>query len=212
MGPFWYLTNFFYFFISDGLLFHFFCLFFSLFMQWQRLQAVIAKKRLLLILLASACDVHVVAPYTPIARFAPLRCIACSTGRMSASAPEIGASLQIARVNEILLTRIEHNCPIGLAGCTDVIIYNHGFPDSSVVPTADQDLAAAVSADEGLPENAYFSSRFPRKLCEYVIKNLENIAFVAFNTRGVPGSSKSAPDKIETAPPEFENKSLTGEK
>ena len=50
--------------------------------------------------------------------------------------------LQIVKTNSLLLTRIEHNCPAGLAGCADVLIYNHGFPDSSVVPTAVQDFAA----------------------------------------------------------------------
>ena len=50
--------------------------------------------------------------------------------------------LQIVNTNGLLLTRIEHNCPAGLAGCADVLIYNHGFPDSSVVPTAAQDFAA----------------------------------------------------------------------
>lgn len=50
--------------------------------------------------------------------------------------------LQIVKTNGLLLTRIEHNCPAGLAGCADVLIYNHGFPDSSVVPTAAQDFAA----------------------------------------------------------------------
>ena len=55
----------------------------------------------------------------------------------------MAGSVSIVHTNGLLLTRIEHNCPAGLAGCADVVIYNHGFPDSSVVPTAAQDFAAA---------------------------------------------------------------------
>ena len=57
--------------------------------------------------------------------------------------------LFITLVNGLLLTRIEHNCASSsLASCKDVIIYNHGFPDSSVVPTAKTDFDAAGSTPE----------------------------------------------------------------
>ena len=116
--------------------------------------------------------------------------------------------LFITLVNGLLLTRIEHNCASSsLASCKDVIIYNHGFPDSSVVPTAKTDFDAAGST----PEHGFFSSRMPRKWCEHVLKQLDDAAFVAFNTRGVPGSSQRAPDAVETAPAEFEHKTLTGD-
>jgi len=125
--------------------------------------------------------------------------------------PAAHTNLQIVRANNLLLTRIEHNCPYGLTGCKDVVIYNHGFPDSSIVPTAAQDFAAASTVGAGWPEGSYFSSRLPRKWCEYIIKQLANTAFVAFNTRGVPGSSSSAdPETVETAPDDFEKKTLIG--
>ena len=146
----------------------------------------------------------------------------------------MAGSVQIVQTNGLLLTRIEHNCgPAGLAGCADVVIYNHGFPDSSVVPTAMQDFVAASetgdarartrarpetharstklrNAGAGAPDHLYFSSRLPRKVCEYVMKHVPNTAFVAFNTRGVPGSSAAPPGAIDIAPPEFERKTLTG--
>ena len=90
-------------------------------------------------------------------------------------------------------------------------MYNHGFPDSSVVPTGMQDFLAAEAVGDEWPEHCYFASRLPRKLCEYALKQLDNVAFVAFNTRGVPGSSAGAPQKVEIAPEEFENKTLTGD-
>lgn len=42
------------------------------------------------------------------------------------------------------------------------------------------------------------------------MKHVPNTAFVAFNTRGVPGSSAAPPGAIDIAPPEFERKTLTG--
>ena len=120
-------------------------------------------------------------------------------------------ALQILRANDLLLTRIQHNCPAGLAGCSDVVIYNHGFPDSSVVPTAVQDFAAASAGAAEAPADSYFSSRLPRKWCEYLMKQLPNTAFVAFNTRGVPGSSLTPPARVEDAPDNFMSKTLTGD-
>ena len=130
-----------------------------------------------------------------------------NTSRGVISAMLTSSHLFITLVNGLLLTRIEHNCASGLASCTDVIIYNHGFPDSSVVPTAMTDFDAAGST----PEHGFFSTRMPRKWCEHVLKQLDDAAFVAFNTRGVPGSSQRAPDAVETAPAEFEHKTLTGD-
>jgi hypothetical protein len=42
------------------------------------------------------------------------------------------------------------------------------------------------------------------------MKQVPNTAFVAFNTRGVPGSSSAPPAAVDVAPPEFERKTLTG--
>jgi hypothetical protein len=42
------------------------------------------------------------------------------------------------------------------------------------------------------------------------MKQVPNTAFVAFNTRGVPGSSSTPPATVDVAPPEFERKTLTG--
>ena len=122
--------------------------------------------------------------------------------------------LQILRANGLILTRIQHNCQeVGLLGCKDVLIYNHGFPDSSVIPTALKDYTALSESQScaSVPLDGYFSSRLPRKWCEYVMKHLRDAAFVAFNTRGVPGSSSMEPEKVETAPAEFEKKTLTGD-
>jgi len=119
--------------------------------------------------------------------------------------------LQILRVDDILLTRIEHNCEKGLSCCTDVVVYNHGFPDSSVIPCAIEDFAAACAGTSQAPPDGYFASRLPRKWCEYLMKQLPNTAFVAFNTRGVPGSSLQLPEKVEFAPENFEGKTLSGD-
>lgn len=64
-----------------------------------------------------------------------------------------------------------------------------GFPDAGVTPDA---LHQHASGSQ-LPENGYFASRFPRKLCEKVMKKMPKTAFVAFNTLGIPGSTQSPP-------------------
>mmetsp|Transcript_12300 Transcript_12300/g.24337 ORF Transcript_12300/g.24337 Transcript_12300/m.24337 type:complete len:383 (+) Transcript_12300:106-1254(+) len=119
------------------------------------------------------------------------------------------SSLEIVKVQGKLLTRIEHNSE-SLATCKRVLLYNHGFPDSSITPNA---LTHHTEAEPGdaVPENGYFSSRLPRKLCEVLLKKMPDTAFVAFNTMGIPGSTESAPERLEDPPAEFHDKTLTGD-
>ena len=149
--------------------------------------------------------------------------------------------IEIGLLNKILLTRIESNIE-DIRHCQSVIVYSHGmlnsfrfidgdllfcihtgFPDSSVVPYPDSSSR----------ECGHFSSRMPRKLCSHFLQTLNSVAFVAFNGRGIPGSSETQPRSdrllqphatpfkgtlspvcrsahpIEEAPREFFDKTLT---
>eukprot|EP00282_Hemiselmis_andersenii_P025797 CAMPEP_0171999664 /NCGR_PEP_ID=MMETSP1041-20130122/1902_1 /TAXON_ID=464988 /ORGANISM="Hemiselmis andersenii, Strain CCMP439" /LENGTH=329 /DNA_ID=CAMNT_0012653143 /DNA_START=247 /DNA_END=1233 /DNA_ORIENTATION=+ len=121
----------------------------------------------------------------------------------------MSTSLEILKVRGQLLTRIEHNSD-SLASVKRVLLYNHGFPDSSVTPNA---LNHFTQREPGAPisENGYFSSRLPRKLCEVLLKKMPDTAFVAFNTMGIPGSTENPPDRLEDPPPEFITKTLSGD-
>eukprot|EP01066_Platyproteum_vivax_P020920 Platyproteum_vivax@DN8872_c0_g1_i1.p1 len=77
---------------------------------------------------------------------------------------------------------------------TDVVIYSHGFPDSSVLEPnlviGGSILTASLSAPiqfDSLPENLYISSRVPRKLSGPIMEK-PNRAFVCFNSNGIQGS------------------------
>jgi len=100
-------------------------------------------------------------------------------------------SVEILKV-DTLLTRIEHNSD-SCASCSSVLIYNHGFPDASVTPRALEQYTAEGASS--LPEDGFWASRLPRKVCEGVLKALPNTAFVAFNTLGIPGSSSAQPER-----------------
>ena len=109
--------------------------------------------------------------------------------------------VEIGLLNKILLTRIESNIE-DKRHCQSVIVYSHGmlnsfrfidgdllfcihtgFPNSSVVPYPDSSSR----------ECGHFSSRMPRKLCSHFLQTLNSVAFVAFNGRGIPGSSETQP-------------------
>ncbi len=114
--------------------------------------------------------------------------------------------VEIGLINKILLTRIESNVD-DLRLCRNVVVYSHGmkhlqircyvradcllltgFPDSSVVP-----LPTEATVDCG-----HFSSRMPRKLCKHFLQTMNAVAFVAFNGRGIPGSSQSPVGSVQS--------------
>jgi len=74
--------------------------------------------------------------------------------------------------------------------------FDAGFPDAGVVPDALQQHAAGSPP----PDNGFFASRFPRKLCDKLMKTMPDTAFVAFNTLGIPGSTQSPPARWKTIP------------
>lgn len=119
--------------------------------------------------------------------------------------------IEICVIGNSLLTRIEHNADTP-ASVKTVVLYNHGFPDSAVTPHALAEFSAVKGTDSPLPEHGFWASRFPRKVCEHLLKKREDVAFVAFNTRGIPGSSSGDPPvRIEEAPADFKTKTLVGD-
>jgi len=116
--------------------------------------------------------------------------------------------LQITKVGGLLLTRVESNVKEG-SSCSAAFVYCHGFPDASVTPDA---LEESGRQPQLQPEHGFWASRFPRKLCEHVLAKFSDVAFLAFNSRGIPGSGDGAPHaRVEDPPPEFEAKTLTGD-
>ena len=116
--------------------------------------------------------------------------------------------LQVAKVDGILLTRVETNISPG-GTCTAALVYCHGFPDASVTPNAFEE---AKQAPDAPPEHGFWASRFPRKVCEHVLGKFSDVAFLAFNSRGIPGSSSGEPPgRVEDPPPDFEAKNLSGD-
>jgi pimeloyl-ACP methyl ester carboxylesterase len=116
--------------------------------------------------------------------------------------------LQVAKVDGILLTRVETNISPGKT-CTAALVYCHGFPDSSVTPDAFEE---AKQAPDAPPEHGFWASRFPRKVCEHVLGKFSDVAFIAFNSRGIPGSSSGVPpSRVEDPPLDFESKTLSGD-
>jgi len=69
-----------------------------------------------------------------------------------------------------------------------VFLYNHGFPDSAVVPNALR--ACGDEAGERL-----YSSALPRRWGDGLLQTTAAAAFVCFNTRGIPGSGGDFFDK-----------------
>jgi len=116
--------------------------------------------------------------------------------------------MEIVKVQDLILTRLEKNVESDQA-CQNVFLYNHGFPDASVTPDALMLFKQGVPT----PDHCFFASRFPRKLCEHLLKKFDRSVFVAFNTRGIPGSSAQEFDaeRASEAPPEFVSKTLTGD-
>ncbi|KAJ1463920.1 hypothetical protein T484DRAFT_1872159, partial [Baffinella frigidus] len=62
------------------------------------------------------------------------------------------------------------------------------------------------------PAHGYWASRFPRKVCAHVLSKFSNVAFLAFNSRGIPGSSRGDPPaRSEDPPTDFTGKTLDGD-
>ena len=73
-----------------------------------------------------------------------------------------------------------------------VFLYNHGFPDSAVVPNALRACGEPGSDEAG---ERLYSSALPRRWGDGLLQTTAAAAFVCFNTRGIPGSGGNFFDK-----------------
>ena len=91
--------------------------------------------------------------------------------------------------------RLERNTA-GSEDVRSVFLYNHGFPDSAVVPNALRACgqpATRVGSDEA--GERLYSSALPRRWGDGLLQTTAAAAFVCFNTRGIPGSGGDFFDK-----------------
>ena len=118
--------------------------------------------------------------------------------------------IEIGLLNDVLLTRIESNID-DVRACRNVVVYSHGLYrssfrflcDSGHVPAGFPDSSVVPMPSDSTKECGHFSSRFPRNLCGHLLKTLNSVAFVAFNCRGVPGSSQTPAGSVLYPYPHF---------
>ena len=102
--------------------------------------------------------------------------------------------------SEDLLLRVEFNTAAP-EDVKTVFIYNHGFPDASVVADALAVAATEMSCGQlgnDSDDERLFASAVPRKWGDGLLNSTPAAAFVCFNTRGVPGSGGNFYDKTLT--------------
>ena len=87
--------------------------------------------------------------------------------------------------------RLERNTA-GPEDVRTVFLYNHGFPDSAVVPNALRACGEPGSDEAG---ERLYSSALPRRWGDGLLQTTAAAAFVCFNTRGIPGSGGDFLDK-----------------